>query len=466
MTTTVEIVTGTNVSFAPDQTPIVVLADDDVETISVGDVGPPGPPGPPGPMGTQGIPGNTILYGPTDPVPQQGIDGNFYINTTTHFMFGPKANHAWPPGTSLVGPQGIQGIQGIQGPVGPQGIQGIQGNTVLYGAADPVAATGIDGNFYINTTTHFMFGPKAAGAWPAGTSLVGPKGDQGIQGVQGPVGPVGPSGPIPEAPTDGKTYGRKNSAWTPVTVVVPGLIFGLTLSTAGGSALFGIDKGQASDSTNVAAMVLPAAFSKNGSAAWSLGSGGGALDTGAFAANTWYHVHLIERLDTGVVDVLVSLSPAAPTLPANYTVFRRIGSMRTNASSVWTAFTQWGDDFIWVSSFQELSVNAPPTSWVIRTLSGVPTGVSVMGFLFALAQDNETNGSEARGFVAPLEETTVGNFNYGVYSNAAVGLLSGGGFIRAKTNTLAQVHSISYSASANVLFRIETHGYSDPRGKW
>lgn len=117
----------------------------------------------------------------------------------------------WDEIILTTGPQGVQGIQGIQGekgdtgsvgpigppstvpgPVGPastvpgpQGIQGIQGepgNTVLYGDANPTAGQGVDGNFFINTTSHFIFGPKAGGAWPAGASLIGP---------QGPIGPAG-----------------------------------------------------------------------------------------------------------------------------------------------------------------------------------------------------------------------------------------------------------------------------------
>lgn len=34
----------------------------------------------------------------------------------------------------------------------------------------------MDGDFYINTNTSFLFGPKTAGVWGAGTSLVGPAG--------------------------------------------------------------------------------------------------------------------------------------------------------------------------------------------------------------------------------------------------------------------------------------------------
>jgi hypothetical protein len=56
---------------------------------------------------------------------------------------------------------------------------GRDGKSVRYGTNDPVATDGTDGDFWINTTTHFIFGPKVSGAWPAGTSLVGPAGSGG-----------------------------------------------------------------------------------------------------------------------------------------------------------------------------------------------------------------------------------------------------------------------------------------------
>jgi hypothetical protein len=197
---------------------VVVIADDDITIIETGDQGPPGPPGvgavgPMGPQGPQGIPGtpgiqgpvgppgtpgNTVLYGTTDPTTGIGVSGNFYINTTSHFMFGPKTT-VWPAGTSLVGPQGIQGVAGPTGPQGSQGVPGntgADGNTVLYGAGAPSNVLGVNGNFYINTTTNFIYGPKAAGAWPAGTSLVGPQGPQGIQGNTGSTGPHGTRGSL------------------------------------------------------------------------------------------------------------------------------------------------------------------------------------------------------------------------------------------------------------------------------
>lgn len=106
-------------------------------------------------VGSAGPPGNTILYGTVAPT-TQGVDGDFYIRTSTNFIYGPKAAGAWPSGTSLVGPGGTGGV-------------------LLYGTVAPTTQ-GVDGDFYLRTTTNFIYGPKASGSWPAGTSLVGPAG--------------------------------------------------------------------------------------------------------------------------------------------------------------------------------------------------------------------------------------------------------------------------------------------------
>jgi hypothetical protein len=93
----------------------------------------------------------------------------------------------------LTGPTGPQGPPGAASTV--PGPPGVDGNTVLYGAANPTNGQGVNGNFYINTTSEALFGPKAAGAWPAGTSMIGPQGAAGPQGATGPTGPTGPQGP-------------------------------------------------------------------------------------------------------------------------------------------------------------------------------------------------------------------------------------------------------------------------------
>jgi hypothetical protein len=82
-----------------------------------------------------------------------------------------------------------------------QGPAGADGRTVLSAAGNPVATDGQIGDFFLNTATSKLFGPKTtiAGAptWPTpGLSLVGPQGATGAQGLTGAIGPMGPIGPI------------------------------------------------------------------------------------------------------------------------------------------------------------------------------------------------------------------------------------------------------------------------------
>lgn len=245
-----------------------------------------------GPAGNNGLDGKTVLNGTTNPIASLGTNGDFYINTASSSLFGPKTNGIWGSGVPLVGPQGIQGPQGIAGAngangsnglsayqiwlnagntgteeqflttlrgatgaQGPQGIQGVagptgatgpqgtngangtngnnglsayqiwinsgnigteaqfltalrgatgaqgiqgvtgtqgvagtngtnglDGKTILNGTQNPTGSTGNNGDFYINTTTNSLFGPKTSGAWGSGISLVGPQGAAGTNG--------------------------------------------------------------------------------------------------------------------------------------------------------------------------------------------------------------------------------------------------------------------------------------------
>jgi hypothetical protein len=53
---------------------------------------------------------------------------------------------------------------------GAEGPQGPDGNTILNGVNDPTTE-GNDGDFYINTSTTTLFGPRTAGVWGAGIAL-------------------------------------------------------------------------------------------------------------------------------------------------------------------------------------------------------------------------------------------------------------------------------------------------------
>lgn len=70
---------------------------------------------------------------------------------------------------------------------------GTDGNTVLNGAVAPTTE-GVDGDFYINTAVWDIYGPKSAGVWGSGVSLVGPAGANGADGADGADGVGVPAG--------------------------------------------------------------------------------------------------------------------------------------------------------------------------------------------------------------------------------------------------------------------------------
>lgn len=71
--------------------------------------GPAGGPGPKGDAGTPGASGKTLLSGIVNPSNQSvGTDGDFYINTNTWTIFGPKTNSDWGTGKAMT--QEIAGL--------------------------------------------------------------------------------------------------------------------------------------------------------------------------------------------------------------------------------------------------------------------------------------------------------------------------------------------------------------------
>jgi hypothetical protein len=157
-----------------------------------GDTGPTGPAGPSGPSGPSGVVGATGPVGATGSTGPQGSTG---VTGAT----GPQGATGVQGATGSAGSNGTNGSQGFTGATGPAGATGStgstgpNGNTVLYGTAAPTTE-GVNGDFYIRTTTNLIYGPKAAGVWPAGTSLVGTTGATGPQGSTGAAGSNGTNG--------------------------------------------------------------------------------------------------------------------------------------------------------------------------------------------------------------------------------------------------------------------------------
>jgi hypothetical protein len=160
-------------------------------TGATGPQGPAGLTGATGPQGAPGTNGNGILNGGIAPTNNQGVDGDFFVNTSTNTIYGPKANGVWPSGVSLVGPQGPAGATGAAGPQGPAGATGAAG------PQGPVGATGLQG--------------PAGATGPQG--LVGATGATGPQGPAGATGPQGPSGILASGSAVGNTPYWDGSQW-------------------------------------------------------------------------------------------------------------------------------------------------------------------------------------------------------------------------------------------------------------
>jgi len=253
---------------------------------------------------------------------------------------------------------------------------------------------------------------------------------------------------------------QKSRARVNIAAPLRGWIAGLTLSTAGSSATFGVAIGEAADSTVSDLMQLASAYTKTTSA-WTVGTGNGALDTGAIANTTWYHVYLIKRPDTGVVDLLISLSVTAPTLPANYTLFRRIGAMKTNASAQWTLFSQRGDEFIWSVPVNDISITLGTAATLCALLS-VPLGVQVTALYHS--QVNLAGGFGAALINSPDEAVAVwnvpaANVSFNAHASGTSAFFTG--FTR--TNTSQQVRAVASAASTT--FLITVYGWVDRRGR-
>ena len=135
---------------------------------------------------------NTVLSGAGVPAKSLGIDGDFYIDTKSMNMYGPKKNNSWPLPVSLRGPQGPAGIAGSDGKnastssvsAGAAGAAGPQGPAGPAGPKGETGATGPQG----------PAGPAGSNTGTAGPA--GPKGDTGAIGAQGPKGDTGASGAV------------------------------------------------------------------------------------------------------------------------------------------------------------------------------------------------------------------------------------------------------------------------------
>ncbi|MBD1383980.1 collagen-like protein [Mucilaginibacter rigui] len=184
---------------------------------------------------------STVLYGSGVPGSSIGSNNDTYINIDTGIFYH-KASGTWTQVFSMqTGPQGPKGDKG------DTGTTGANGKTILNGTSNPSnSTTGTNGDFYLNTNTYQLFGPKTGGEWGLGTSIIGLTGEQGEPGPQGEDGPSGEPGVgVATGGTTGQVLSKLSDAdfdtgWVDAAeggnLHAPnGIISGLELSVSGGN---------------------------------------------------------------------------------------------------------------------------------------------------------------------------------------------------------------------------------------
>lgn len=202
----------------------------------------------------------------------------------------------------------------------------------------------------------------------------------------------------------------------------------------------------------------------NGAAAWVVGTGQNGLDTGSEASATWYHVYAIKRPDTGVCDILFSASASSPTMPANYTKKRRIGSFFNNGSGNIETFVQFGDMFLWQTPTLDVAVTnlgTTPTNFTVRT----PLGFRCMCLYNATIPDGAAEAiyiypPDMPDIASSFTAAPLGTF----FATVAGGANSGShGNNQCLTNTSSQIRAVSSAANSDV--NLSVLGYVDYRGR-
>jgi hypothetical protein len=206
------------------------------------------------------------------------------------------------------------------------------------------------------------------------------------------------------------------------------------------------------------------AMTKRLDAAWVAGNNQGGLDTGAKAANTWYHCYAIHNLTTLVTDFIFSTNAATPILPSGFTKYKRVGSIKTNASNNILAFKQRKDYFEWKDVVLDLSIGSVVATRTNFTIS-TPLGIEVIAnirtgsYIGAIASDLTINLlSTYNNILTPLSGD---GQSYDSDIGSDITYVTGTN-MQIATDSSSQISYIASRATAlNLPLVVRTKGYYD-----
>ena len=250
-----------------------------------------------------------------------------------------------------------------------------------------------------------------------------------------------------------------NKGYVDISTIPAGYINGFTLTNNATTPNTDIDisAGTCQSSANTQAIIITGTLTKRASTAWSAGTGNGMLDTGSIATSTWYHIFAIAKAN-GTSDILASTSSANPLLPTGYTVFRRIGSIKTDSSGHIILFSQKGDYFMYNVGIVDVSITTLPTDKTAYTLSVPPSTIAI--FSAFLASGLNTGYHPIRFFEASESDVAIGRTNSHLTANTNY---ANSGKFEISINASSQI-SLKSNLTIGEVY-INTIGYIDMRGK-
>jgi hypothetical protein len=258
------------------------------------------------------------------------------------------------------------------------------------------------------------------------------------------------------------TAANQAQARNNISAALKGHIFGLGAALAADTEhdlTFAIGEA-ASTETNPVLMKLLSTLTKQFDATWAVGNNAGGMQSGsALPTSGTVHVHLIERSDTGVVDIMGVPNGTTLVLPSGYDRSRRIMSFRTDSSANIIGFVQTGDEFLRLSPIEDVNTAVLGTSSISYTLS-VPLGISVIA-LIAGYTSNATVDKPI--YIRALSQTDVAVSGNALTANSPVAAQNAAFQTQIRTNTLGQIGVRGIAASTTL--SISTSGWIDTRGK-
>lgn len=194
---------------------------------------------------------------------------------------------------------------------------------------------------------------------------------------------------------------------------------------------------------------------------WVAGDDAGGFPSGlTLSADTTYHFFIIAKTD-GTTDAGWDTSLTAANLltdATGYTLYRRVGSNITDASSNILDFDQTGDYFEYRNDITDLSDTTPANTKTNVTVS-TPAGISVTGVFTMIAQTSATSGTN--WFGSDMSDAAPSSAAARAFNISSAEHQNNDFVVRSTNSTI----SYRTADTTQAVFVLLTRGYYDDRGR-